>query len=410
MRTRLVALWKDRSSRLAARRPSGPASCRPSVEGLEERSVPAVAATLLPTGTLAITGSLGNDVITVREFSTAIRIDGLRRAFPVAMVTQIQITALSGNDVIDLRTHAYQQPITVPTVIDAGDGNDTVWGGAGDDTILGGTGNDRLFGIGGNDTLDGGAGNDFLDAGSSGESTTNGWNAYGWASNGTNRDDIRQGGAGTCAVDAAMASAAASGIDLADRVQYLGNFNYQVTLYNPRTHQPVNEVVPFDGTMVRTTSGRVVDPNTTPEGDYWTVLYQRAYLKLLGYDPMNGNQVAHFPGDYVERPLAIMTGWKVHGMAPSAARPATLQQQLQNGDALEAASVMRPRSGLVVGDHAYMIDDVYQQNGTWFVRLYNPWGVDGYQVQPGGPNDGLIVLSWATFKANYDDYAWAVSS
>jgi len=50
-------------------------------------------------------------------------------------------------------------------IIDAGDGDDTVWGGAGDDILLGNAGADHLYGQGGNDTLYGGTLPDFIDGG-----------------------------------------------------------------------------------------------------------------------------------------------------------------------------------------------------------------------------------------------------
>jgi len=47
-----------------------------------------------------------------------------------------------------------------PDVIDALQGNDTIYGGGGDDELLGGPGNDKLFGEAGNDRLLGGTGDD----------------------------------------------------------------------------------------------------------------------------------------------------------------------------------------------------------------------------------------------------------
>jgi Ca2+-binding RTX toxin-like protein len=53
-----------------------------------------------------------------------------------------------------------------PVLIEAGAGNDTVYGGTGDDVLDGGTGNDVVYGGAGNDTVYGGAGNDTIDGGS----------------------------------------------------------------------------------------------------------------------------------------------------------------------------------------------------------------------------------------------------
>lgn len=52
-------------------------------------------------------------------------------------------------------------------LINAGDGDDTVFGGGGGDRINGQAGNDRLFGDGGADTVTGGTGNGSADTGDS---------------------------------------------------------------------------------------------------------------------------------------------------------------------------------------------------------------------------------------------------
>jgi Ca2+-binding RTX toxin-like protein len=54
-----------------------------------------------------------------------------------------------------------------------GDGNDFIYGGAGDDQINGDAGHDYLFGDGGNDLINGGFGNDYI-VGGSGADTMNG--------------------------------------------------------------------------------------------------------------------------------------------------------------------------------------------------------------------------------------------
>jgi len=56
----------------------------------------------------------------------------------------------------------HASPYGIDTHIDAGDGNDTVFGGTGNDTVWGGGGDDRIFAGDGNDTLDGGPGNDLF--------------------------------------------------------------------------------------------------------------------------------------------------------------------------------------------------------------------------------------------------------
>jgi|GEM_PF-2046212 len=74
-----------------------------------------------------------------------------------------QYHGLGGDDVVTLATDtvaALATGFVAGTVFDAGDGNDTVFGGAMDDIIEGGAGNDTIYAGTGFDTLSGGAGND----------------------------------------------------------------------------------------------------------------------------------------------------------------------------------------------------------------------------------------------------------
>jgi hypothetical protein len=71
-------------------------------------------------------------------------------------IEEVVVNAGGGDDTIRL------DKLDIPVAVDAGAGNDRVWGGNGDDVIAGGDGNDRIFGRNGDDALDGGNGDDFL--------------------------------------------------------------------------------------------------------------------------------------------------------------------------------------------------------------------------------------------------------
>jgi Ca2+-binding RTX toxin-like protein len=71
------------------------------------------------------------------------------------------VYAQDGNDVI-----LVNGSVSLPSVIDAGAGNDFVRAGAGDDIVLGRAGNDVLFGGRGRDLLVGGSGRDLIMGGS----------------------------------------------------------------------------------------------------------------------------------------------------------------------------------------------------------------------------------------------------
>lgn len=401
----------------------------PKLEALETREVPAGISAVLSGNNLIINGTDGADTIRLRESNGIVSVNANNSTFSfqgigIGVVT---VYGLKGDDTIDASL------LKRPVRLYGGEGNDqltgtaiadALFGGAGDDTILGGGGDDGLYGQDGNDYLDGGAGADrlfggagvdqlfggsgvdWLDAGCPNEVAVSGWNAYRWATNGTSVSDIAQGNIGTCSFLAAMASATEQGIDLSQRITYLGNYVYRVSLFNLTGNLVTRDVV-FTGAMVRDSSGRVVDPLTANEGKFWTVLMQRAYLKFNGYDPMNGAYASSaFPGDYIQRALSIVTGRAIWQSYLPMTKPQDLAQMLARGDAITAGS-NSTASGLIVGNHAYMVDAIFQENSVWKVQLYNPWGIDGLIAQ--GRNDGMLTIPWTVFRVSFSDIASATN-
>jgi Ca2+-binding RTX toxin-like protein len=146
----------------------------------------ALLSAVLDNGELTITGTSGNDAITVANQPGAglvVTLNGQAQTFAdVASITRLRVTTDGGNDSIDIGT------ITLPesggkgvrVTIDAGAGADTIVtrgtapdryfieGGDGNDTITataakvdGGTGDDRIT-LGGKGSAKGGGGNDTI--------------------------------------------------------------------------------------------------------------------------------------------------------------------------------------------------------------------------------------------------------
>jgi hypothetical protein len=138
-----------------------------NVEQLEERSLPAVSASLSG-GALFIQGTVGNDAIVVRQVGDQLSVDGASIAVAggpaasvaTAGVSTIVVLPLAGNDAVFLDVPG--QVVTVPAMIFDNAGNNVIQGGAADDLIHGGPGVDRLFGNAGNDRIYGGGGSDRL--------------------------------------------------------------------------------------------------------------------------------------------------------------------------------------------------------------------------------------------------------
>src|SRR5204863_2259069 len=92
--------------------------------------------------------------------------------------SRIVIRGLDGKDSIDATDLALSGtdfgPLDLAVSVEAGAGDDVVFGGPGDDVLYGGIGDDQLFGEGGddtifahrgNDSIQGGDGNDYLNGG-----------------------------------------------------------------------------------------------------------------------------------------------------------------------------------------------------------------------------------------------------
>ena len=136
-------------------------------------------------GVLKVDGTAGNDVITVATAGGNItaRLGNASQTFAASGINRVEVYAGDGIDSVDLSA------LTKPAYVNAGAGNDNVYGGTANDTLtggagrntlngadgddrlngsgaadllVGGNGNDRLYGNGGNDTLSGGGNVDRL--------------------------------------------------------------------------------------------------------------------------------------------------------------------------------------------------------------------------------------------------------
>ena len=129
-------------------------------------------------GTLMVVGTAGPDRIRVWEHREAKGrsivgyIDALMLGrppevfgFPAEGIYSVLVRAGGGDDDVDLSDSPLDPiswPLSIPSRIDAGLGDDHVTGTRQKDFILGGFGNDTIRGNDGNDWIDGGWGNDFL--------------------------------------------------------------------------------------------------------------------------------------------------------------------------------------------------------------------------------------------------------
>lgn len=89
-------------------------NCRPGLEQLETREVPA-ATISLTAGVLTVTGTSKNDTITLRETGGKVTVAGVSKSFKAASIDSVVVRAGKGNDTVSLvgLKATWDKPITV---------------------------------------------------------------------------------------------------------------------------------------------------------------------------------------------------------------------------------------------------------------------------------------------------------
>jgi RTX calcium-binding nonapeptide repeat (4 copies) len=290
--------------------------------------------------------------------------------------------------------------------LNGGAGNDTLHGWGGNDTLVGGPNHDNLYGGDGYDHLYGGAGNDWLDAGSRPEPAVGGpgWdaNAHIWAYNGARATDINQLASSTCVFLSSLAGIARTGlVDLASRISCVGEDTYTVRLFVNGFWRDVE--VWYNGSFTMDANG-TYDCGFDQEGEFWQILYQRAYMITIDFDPYSVASMASFKGEWTgEQALTTISGWTSQTAAINATlTPGALQDLIRDGYAVQGR----------YDRHDYAFTNVFQSGGTWFVRIYDPYGWDGnrrpnLRPLPDGVSDGFLTITWANFMATFTQYSYA---
>lgn len=379
-----------------------PTSVKPEFDTLEDRSVPATAS--LRNGVLSVLGSNIAETIRVTQVNDTITVEGVGR-FSARTVKSITVDARAGDDYIDLRT------LRIGATVYAGAGNDRVVGTLAADSIFGGLGNDRVFALSGNDVIYGEAGNDvllgqdgydyllggdgvdFLDDGNrfAQEYADGGagldFNADVVAINGTTLHDVHQQGAPTCSFLSTLSGLARLGTDFTKWVRYAGyldgNPQYDVAFWKSGGWTWTR--VAFDGTLNWT------DTKPAVEGESWVVLMQRAWIRFHGNNGAAWPEQAYFA-------LTGRTAAVQHYVADADFQ--RIANALRSNRLVITATVSNPSARTLVGDHAYTVVDTWGSGSNLWVRVRNPWGVDGGREAYADPNDGLIWVRWSDFKTN----------
>jgi len=173
-------------------------------------------------GADSLDGGNGADTIVATEAQTAIQLGSITGVEAITSdgLAGVSIIGTSGADSFDFSVVT----LSGITLIDTGEGADTLKGSAAADGLEGGDGNDSVHGHDGNDNVLGGTGNDTLDGGAGDDTLI-----------GSDGDDVFKGGAGNDRLDGGvgvdtldMSSVSGVTVDLGLGLAFQGSFSQVV--------------------------------------------------------------------------------------------------------------------------------------------------------------------------------------
>jgi hypothetical protein len=382
-----------------------------------------------------VLGTDGSDVITLSltadhmTVTTALGAQDFAGAF-----AGVAVYGFGGADVLRLAN-----TVVAPSVVYAGDGNDTVfdagqaagsvYGGLGDDLMVAvGGGQDTVYGQDGVDSfwLDG---SDTAADASSAETSSSavhkisqfyqpyttdsavagyvsleiaGQNlldpaaGYGYQSfagkplftDGPDYRDIVQGYSADCYFMATLASLAdTDGGLVRQMIAPLGDGTFVVQFY--RSGQAY--YVRLDADLPALGANSPAYARLGPDGELWAPLMEKAYA----YFRRGQNSYASLDYGNMAAVYSDLTNRSTSQQSSAGAGASTVYNfvasALTAGHPVTAGSYSSA-AGPIVGGHAYMIKSVQDTGTGQYVTVYNPWGYDG-RSWDSNSGDGLLTLS-----------------
>jgi hypothetical protein len=422
------------------------------------------AASYLDGKQLRITGTAGDDQITVRRTTAGLLVsNGAWSATARGSFKSIRISAGAGNDSV-----AIASDIRRDAILYGGDGNDTLVGGSGDDRIYGGAGNDLTAGGAGNDTLVsiGGGSRDTLAGGrgadafwsdptdtigdaDSTESTdgsihrvssfqsysvrsgstdttvnvakeprgqnladpgvTDGAYTYRNFSNhplfsdaGPAADDVVQGQVGDCYFLSVLSSIAKIDPGLIRRsIADLGDGTYAVQF----TRDDAQVYIRVDADLATSRDGTPAYADLAAQGSLWVALMEKAFTyfrsPVASYSAIEAGWMSE-AYDAMGR-----TSTESYYVNSSTSLISAIDKALAAGKSVTYA-VNAPRNGApLIGGHAYMVDSTVKDASgvVTGLRLRNPWAIDG--AGDDGVDDGYVTITSTQAYTSFLGFATA---
>jgi LysM repeat protein len=235
---------------------------------------------------------------------------------------------------------------------------------------------------------------------------------------GIGSNDVQQGQAGDCYFLSALSGLAKTHPEvIQNAIKQNADGSYTATFYQidykPKDPKnPDGEYVPvskpvhvkIDGDLPMSWGTYPLYAQGETKNELWAPLLEKAYAKWKGgYDAI-GN------GGWPDQALTDLTGKPGHSQVLQARRPANLAKFLENrlaGGGTMCASTKSDKEEKgtgIIGNHAYTVLGVTEQDGKTMVQLRNPWGMS----EPGndGKDDGVFQIPLAKFRHCFSEVEW----
>ena len=231
-------------------------------------------------------------------------------------------------------------------------------------------------------------------------------------------NDIDQGYIGDCSFLAALGATVNSVANIiSSMIIDNGDNTYTIRFYSGTGTSAAAEYVTVDRRLA-TTNGQLFaaasadgsrNPNN-PGNVLWAPLVERAYAQWREWRESGTSGDSGYTiignGDYITRPMEIITGRSSTHYSTSSVTFSQLQNALANNQVLTAGRYEQSSTTYIVGGHAYSVTSAYvNSRGEQRVVVRNPWGFDGRTVD--GTDDGFIDLSFIDFQNNFQGAAFA---
>ncbi len=216
--------------------------------------------------------------------------------------------------------------------------------------------------------------------------------------NGPQPNDIIQGALGDCYFLAGLSSLAQTDTALLRQsITELGDGTYAVRFFR----NGAEEYYRLDAKLPSWGGSPAYAQLTRNGGALWVPLLEKAFAEYRS----SAQSYASIEGGWVSEPFSAVAGASSTNIGTGgdgASLAQRIQAALQAGNPVGATTPWNA-GGPIIGSHAYSVRAVEYDTATstWYVTVYNPWGVDGASYDSNS-GDGYLRLTISVFQANFN--------